>query len=214
MAAAWRGRYHVAMRSHDSARCPAVDNLCHAPRMEPTFLVLGGPAVGKTTTSRLLADALPRSIHVPVDDIRHMVRGGLALPGLPWTDEISRQVRLGREAALAVAAHYAGNGFAVVLDDFWDPEHAAEYRDVMRRPDVHGVLLHAPHEVALARNRMRSPGPESDHIEGAIAHSAAVIGSVLDRLPSEGWTVIDTSELTPEATVAAILETAGIGSGS
>ncbi len=178
--------------------------------MEPIFLVLGGPAVGKSTTSRLLADAFPRSIHVPVDDIRHMVRGGLALPALPWTDEISRQVTLGREAALAVAEHYASQGFAVVMDDFWDPHHAAEYRDVVRRPGVHGVLLHAPREVALQRNRVRSPGPEGDYIEGAIAHAAGIIGPVLDRLPAEGWTVIDTSALTPEATVAAILEAAGL----
>jgi predicted kinase len=182
--------------------------------MEPIFLVLGGPAVGKTTTSRLLANAFPKSFHLPVDDIRHMVRGGLALPALPWTAEISRQITIGREAALAVASHYAGNGFAVVLDDFWDPHDAAEYHEVIRRPGVHGVLLHAPREVALARNRMRSPGPEGDYIEGAIAHSTAVIGSVLDRLPSEGWTVIDTSDLTPEATVAVILAAAGIGSGA
>jgi len=182
--------------------------------MEPIFLVLGGPAVGKTTTSRLLADAFPKSIHLPVDDIRHMVRGGLALPALPWTDEISHQITIGREAALGVAEHYASHGFAVVMDDFWDPNHAAEYRELVRRPGVHGVLLHAPREVALARNRLRSPGPDGDYIEGAIAHSSAVIESVLDRLPAEGWTVIDTSALTPDATVAAILGASDIGAGA
>ena len=172
--------------------------------MEPIFLVLGGPAVGKTTSSRLLADSFPRSIHVPVDDIRHMVRGGLALPGLPWSDEVRRQVRLGREAALAVAERYAAAGFTVVIDDFWDPHHAAEYREAVRRPGVHGVLLYAPREVALARNRARTPGPEGEYIAGAIAHAASVIEPVLDQLPGEGWTVIDTSDLSPEATAAAI----------
>ena len=202
--AACRGRYHASHRAQGMACLPAVDNLCDALAMEPIFLVLGGPAVGKTTTSRLLAESFERSVHLPVDDIRHMVRGGRALPALPWTDEISRQVTLGREAALAVAERYASKGFAVVIDDFWDPHGAAEYREIMRRPGVHGVMLYAPREVALQRNRMRSPGPEGDYIEGAIAHSAAVIESVLDRLPAEGWTVIDTSELTPEATVDAI----------
>lgn len=172
--------------------------------MEPIFLVLGGPAVGKTTSSRLLADSFPRSIHVPVDDIRHMVRGGLALPGLPWSDEIRRQVRLGREAALALAERYASDGFVVVIDDFWDPHHAAEYREAVRRPGVHGVLLYAPREVALARNRARMPGPEGEYIAGAIAHAASVIEPVLDGLADEGWTVIDTSDHAPGATAAAI----------
>jgi predicted kinase len=181
--------------------------------MEPTFLVLGGPAVGKSTASRLLADACPRSIHLPVDDIRHMVRGGLALPGLPWTDEIRHQVTLGREAALAVAERYAADGFAVVIDDFWDPGNAAEYRDVVGRDGVHGVLLYAPREVALARNRARSPGPGGDYIDGAIAHAASVIEPILDSLPGLGWTVIDTSGQTPAVTASAILALARRPSG-
>jgi predicted kinase len=181
--------------------------------MGPIFIVLGGPAVGKSTTCRLIADALPLSIHLPVDDIRHMVRGGLAMPAVRWTDAIRRQVTLGREAALAVAERYAAEEFAVVMDDFWDPHDAAEYREVVQRPGVHGVVLYAPREVARQRNRVRSPGPEGDFIEGAITFAYDVLESVLDRLPDEGWQVLDTSALTPKATAAAILGAAGIRSG-
>lgn len=177
--------------------------------MEPIFLVLGGPAVGKSTTSRLLAESFPHSIHLPVDDIRHMVRGGLTLPAMPWTGEVTRQITLGRQAALAVAELYASSGYVVVIDDFWDPHHAAEYREFVRRPGVHGVLLHVPRDVALQRNRVRSPGPEGDDIEGAIAHSSNIIESVLDRLPDAGWTVIDTSDRAPADTAAAIRALAG-----
>jgi predicted kinase len=178
--------------------------------MEPIFLILGGPAIGKSTTSRLLADSLPRSIHLPVDDLRHMVRRGLALPAIPWTDEIGRQITIARRAAITVAEHYAANGFAVVMDDFWDPGDAADYRDLVRRPGVHGVLLYAPREVAYQRNRARSPGPEGDYIEGAIAFSTDIVEAVMGGLPAAGWTVIDTRDQAPGETADAIRALAGL----
>jgi hypothetical protein len=51
---------------------------------------------------------------------------------------------------------------------------------------------------------VRSPGAEGDYIEGAIASSSDLIESVLDRLPDEGWTVLDTSHQAPAATAAEI----------
>ena len=67
--------------------------------MIPIFLVVGPPAVGKSTTSRSLAAHFPQSIHVPVDDLRDMVVSGLVLPGQDWSAELALQVNLARQSA-------------------------------------------------------------------------------------------------------------------
>ena len=86
--------------------------------MNTIYLIIGPPAVGKSTTSRALAGRFPRSIHIPVDDLRNMVVNGLALPAAEWGDELSRQVALARNAVIAMALAYRQAGFTVVIDDF------------------------------------------------------------------------------------------------
>ena len=49
--------------------------------MHPIYLVVGPPAVGKSTTSGALAARFPKSLHIPVDDFRNMVVSGIELPG-------------------------------------------------------------------------------------------------------------------------------------
>ncbi len=176
----------------------------------PVFLVVGPPAVGKTTTSRALAARFTRSVHVPVDDLRHMVVSGLALPAIEWADELVRQIALARGVAIRMAQDYAASGFAVVLDDFPDPFLLAEYAAFAARPRTHRVLLLPPREVALRRNRGRSgDGPEGDYIEGALPVAYAIVEPHVDRLRAEGWVVLDTSDLGVEETADAILRLTG-----
>ncbi|HRL14538.1 MAG TPA: hypothetical protein PKX07_21830, partial [Aggregatilineales bacterium] len=95
--------------------------------MNPIYVVVGPPAVGKSTTSRALAARFPKSIHIPVDDLRNMVVSGLMLPGAVWSDGLAQQITLARTSAASMALAYHTAGFAVVIDDFWDPNHAADY---------------------------------------------------------------------------------------
>lgn len=178
--------------------------------MEPIVLIVGGPAAGKSTTSGALADTWPASIHIPVDDLRHMVRSGLALPAPDWSAELRRQVRLAREAAIRMALAYAAAGFAVVLDDFWDPHHLEEYSELLSMPDVHGVVLLPSQAEAQRRNRARSPGGEDDYIDRGIAHSYSVLAGVVDDARRDGWLVLDTTDLDVAGTVAAIRRHAGL----
>jgi hypothetical protein len=176
----------------------------------PVFLVVGPPAVGKTTTSRALAGRFTRSVHVPVDDLRHMVVSGLALPAIEWADEVVRQIALARRVAIRMAEDYAASGFAVVLDDFPDPFLLAEYAALGARPRTHRILLLPPQEVALRRNRGRSgDGPEGDYIDGALPVAYAIVEPHVDRLRAEGWVVLDTSDLGVEETADAILRLTG-----
>jgi len=174
--------------------------------MQPIFLVVGGPGVGKSTTSRALAATFPRSIHVPVDDLRHMVVRGLALPAAEWTPELVRQIALARGAAVRLALDYAAAGFAVILDDFYDPHGLAEYRELLARPETHGVVLVPSQAEARRRNAARSTGEAGAYIDAAIPIAYGFLEPALERLAAEGWLVLDTTALDVDGAVAAIVE--------
>lgn len=180
--------------------------------MQPIFLVVGGPGVGKSTTSRALAATFPRSIHVPVDDLRHMVVAGLALPGQHWPAELVRQIALAREAAVRMALDYAEAGFAVVLDDFYDPNGLAEYRELLARPEAQGIVLFPNQAEARRRNAARSPGEAGAYIDEAIPTAYRFLEPALERLAGDGWLVLDTSDLDVGGAVAAILDHARLRS--
>lgn len=54
------------------------------------LVLTGGPAVGKTTTARPLAEALPRAAFIDVDDLRQLVVAGhetwgpQGMPSVRW----------------------------------------------------------------------------------------------------------------------------------
>jgi predicted kinase len=174
--------------------------------MLPIFLIVGGPGVGKSTTSRALAATFPKSIHVPVDDIRDMVASGLSLPGPDWSDELVSQIGLARGTAVRMALDYAEAGFAAVVDDFYDPNGLAEYEALLRRPGAHGIVLYPTPEEARRRNAARSPGDSGSYIDAAIPLAYAVLSPVIGRLAAEGWLVLDTTNLDVASAVATIRE--------
>jgi predicted kinase len=179
--------------------------------MQPIFVVVGGPGVGKSTTSRALAATFPTSIHIPVDDLRHMVVSGLSLPGPDWGEDLVRQIRLARGAAIRMALDYADAGFAVVLDDFYDPDGFAGYEALLLRPGTHGIALYPTREEARRRNAARSPGEAGRYIDTAITHAYRWLSPAVGRLAAEGWLVLDTTHLDVAGSVAAILDHAWLG---
>ena len=169
------------------------------------FLIAGGPGVGKSTTARALADTYESSIHIDVDQIRHSVRGGLVLPGFEWSAELRRQIRLARETTVDMARRYAGEGFTVVIDDFWDVEDLAEY-NVLSGPAVHRVLLYPSQDEARRRNRVRSPGEEGDMIDAAIPFVYEHYGPRVEAMRADGWRVIESTGLDVGSVVDQIRE--------
>jgi predicted kinase len=66
------------------------------------LVLTGGPAAGKSTTARRLAQTRPRAALIDVDDIRQLIVSGAAAP---WEgDEGRRQQHLGVENACGLAA--------------------------------------------------------------------------------------------------------------
>jgi chloramphenicol 3-O-phosphotransferase len=149
-----------------------------------------------------------RGVHIPVDDLRQMVVSGIAHPIPTWTDETARQFKLARGNAVSMALRYANAGFAVAIDDvFSTRDFESDYAPVLEGAAVHRVLLLPSLEVTLARNSSRTYKDfHPEILEDVIRHLHAEFRAMDVR----GWLVIDSSALTLEETVNAILEAAGV----
>jgi predicted kinase len=174
--------------------------------MNPIFVVVGPPAVGKSTTSRALAARFPKSIHIPVDDLRHMVVSGVVLPSPVWSDALTQQISLARASVLHMALAYHHAGFAVVIDDFLDPHDPAAYHVLRRHPHAHKIVLYPAQQTAHQRNLQRA-GVSAEHayIDDGIGVIYQHLHGVVDQLAQDGWRVVDTTHLSVEATVSTIL---------
>jgi predicted ATPase len=113
----------------------------------PPLLLTGGPAVGKTVTARALADAVPRTAYLDVDDLRHLVRNGHAAP---WDDGAAQQL-LGVRNAAVLARNFLASGFNVAITDVATRQTLTVYRTLL--PDL--VFIHLTTSLAEARRRAR-----------------------------------------------------------
>lgn len=176
--------------------------------MGPIFLVMGTPACGKSSVCRALAGRFALGLHVPVDDLRHMVVSGLADMGPELTPAHVTQLRLAREGAARLALSYAREGFAVALDDFWNgAAPAAPYAGLLGEHGFHRVLLRPSHEVTLARLHARRPGEGEDKAMLEVGVHAVLAD--IETHGAAGWHVIDSSEMDVAQTVDAVLAATG-----
>ena len=178
--------------------------------MTPIFLIAGAPAVGKSTTARALAGQFQKSIHIPVDDLRELVVSGITYPGI-WNDPLIEQLTLARESAALMGLKYSQAGFAVVIDDFWDPNsQLQEYGQLFQVARFHKVLLYPSLQTAEERNLKRSGTDEMDgYIAAGIQLVYGSLASEISNLERQGWIVVDTTCKSVEMTVAYILAQTG-----
>lgn len=178
--------------------------------MAQIFLLAGAPAVGKSSTARALAARFQKSIHIPVDDLREMVVSGLSLPG-NWDDKLIEQLTLARESAVHMGLKYSHVGFAVVMDDFWDPlSQLQEYHELFPLPNFHKILLVPSEAAAQERNLKRAgAGDASQYIAGGIRIVYADLSSQVPHLEGQGWIVVDSTDKDIEDTVSHILQQVG-----
>ncbi len=173
--------------------------------MQPIFLIVGPPAVGKSSTSRALAARYPKSIHIPVDDIRNMVVSGIRLPGADWNSDLMEQISLARRSVSLAALNYHEAGFVVVMDDFWDESRLSDYEALFSQPNFHKIILLPGQTQAHQRNLKRSgEGPARAYIDDGIRIVYQQLAEAAPQLPQEGWRVIDTTSMSVDETVAFI----------
>jgi hypothetical protein len=89
------------------------------------LVLTGGPAAGKSTTGRLVAELRDRCAFIDADDIRHLVVSGHLAP---WEDSGGRQQMLGVENVCALVQNFALRGIESVVADFVTASTASVYR--------------------------------------------------------------------------------------
>lgn len=169
--------------------------------MSKILLVTGPPASGKSTVARRLAQHFPKSLHLPVDQLREMMVNGIQLPGAGWNDEVAQQFQWARLTAIYMAQLYARNSVDVIIDDVCVPaEFALDYASLGNSLDTHRVLL-LPTSSALSKRLQERGGP----IDKILIEYLPWFYSYLESMPKDGWLVIDSSNWTVEQTVEKVL---------
>ena len=125
------------------------------------IVLTGGPAAGKTTLARLVAEGRARCAVVDVDQVRWML---LQPHVAPWGGaEGHRQQMLGVKNACWLAQSFIADGCDVIVTDVLTDETASLYRQSI--PDAAIVRLTVDFAVALKRSDGRGWALTRDEFE-------------------------------------------------
>ena len=168
------------------------------------WLISGAPGSGKTSVADALSRRYPRGVHLPMDELRQLVRSGLASP-LEWNEETTRQFAIARRNAARLAADYVAEGFTVVMDDVVREADMPQYLPYLGGLVPRKVLLSPSIFVVHRRNAQRTNKSFDTRILEPVA--TRLHGQLLAGCPPEaGWKVLDTSTLSIDDTIDRILK--------
>jgi predicted kinase len=168
------------------------------------IVLFGGSAgSGKTTVARLWCKRQPRAVHLELDSIRDLIVSGQVDPQI-FNEDQAHQYEANARACSAVAKSFDEDGFAVAVDDVFEPEVTRMvWGPELVGLDVRIVILHPALSIAISRGIARSKRVEEHHIRAQ--HEA--VGQWPKGIR------VDSSALDPSQTIAAafrVLETANL----
>ncbi|MEV0440116.1 AAA family ATPase [Streptomyces spectabilis] len=170
--------------------------------VEGVVLITGIMAAGKSTVAQALAERLPRATHVRGDVFRRMIVSGREEyePGAGGEAEAQLRLRYGLSAATADA--YAAAGFTAIVQDVVLGPELKRYVDLVRTRPLYVVVLAPRPEAVAAREAARA---KTGYGEWTVE---ALDSGLRAETPRIGlW--LDSSELTVDQTVSAILARLG-----
>jgi predicted kinase len=161
-------------------------------------LITGVMAAGKSTVAQVLAERLPRAVHLRGDLFRRMIVTGREEMTERPTPGALRQLELRYRLAVDAARSYRDAGFNVVYQDVMLGEYLRNVVEMLGDPPPHVVVLCPSPEVVAVREAGR----------GKVGYGAWPVAD-LDRVLREEaphlglW--LDSSDLTVDETVERIL---------
>jgi predicted kinase len=162
------------------------------------LVITGVMASGKSTVAQLLAERLPRAVHVRGDVFRRMLVSGRR-ELVPQSDEEAvEQLRLRFRVSASTADLYAAAGWTAIVQDVVLGEHLEPYLGAIRSRPLYLVVLAPAPEAVAVREAARAKTGYGSWTVGRLDHV------LRDETPRLGlW--IDTSDQTPDQTVDAVL---------
>lgn len=162
-------------------------------------VITGAMAAGKSTVAGLLAERLPRSVHVRGDSFRRMiVNGQVAMTPHPSPDAVE-QLHLRYQLAAVTADTYAEHGFDVVVQDVIIGAELAPFVTRIRTPERFLVVLSPSVSVLEWREQQHRKK------EGYVHFSAQSMDAALRKKSARIGYWLDSSSQTPAETVENIL---------
>ena len=160
------------------------------------YLISGLPGAGKSSVSYRLAKRFERGVHIEADLVQQMIVAGSVWPEWEPHEEAMRQFELRRRNVSILADSFFDAGFTPVIDDIVIGSRIDAYVSGLRgRPLLFVMLVPRPDVVRQREvSRKKHVFDKWAHLDHAVRRETARVGL---------W--LDTSEMTEEETVDAIL---------
>lgn len=163
------------------------------------YIITGAMAAGKSTVAQLLAECLPKSVHLRGDVFRRMIVKGAAEMGPVLSEEAQAQLSLRHRLACDAARSYVEAGFAVVYQDILIGPALGEVAEQLADLAPMIVVLNPGAVILAQRDAARSKTGYSD------GFPPEILANALDRETPRLGLWLDTSQMTAEEVVDRIL---------
>lgn len=168
----------------------------HQPRI---FLITGNMAAGKSSVAQVLAEQLPKSVHLQGDIFRRMIVNGQAEMRLNLSAEAHQQIHLRYHLAVTAAHQYFQAGFTVVYQDIIIGSALTDVIAMFQDVPLSVIVLCPEAETIAARDAART---KTGYADATVVHAFDRI--LRAETPRLGYW-LDSTNLTIQETVDQIL---------
>ncbi|MFI1095111.1 AAA family ATPase [Streptomyces sp. NPDC020917] len=162
-------------------------------------VITGVMASGKSTVAQLLAERLPRAVHVRGDVFRRMMVAGRHTLAPEQDEEAEQQLRLRYRVSASTADLYTAAGWTAVVQDVVLGPYLEPYLDAIASRPRYLVVLAPSREAVTAREAARAKTGYGTWTVGGLDR---VLRTETPRIGL--W--LDSTDQTPDQTVDAILD--------